>query len=61
VIREPRKLFEDLGLIRFDGRVDYADFSSLSSSVVESLQAIGGVGVSIVRGLVAAADRPVAI
>jgi hypothetical protein len=50
----------DLDLIRFGGRVSYVD--SISSSFVEeSLQAVGGVGVSIRRSLVAAGERPVAI
>ena len=46
-----------LGLIRFGGRVDYVDRVS-SSFVEESLQAFGGVEISICRSLVAAAERP---
>jgi hypothetical protein len=49
-----------LDLIRFGGRVDYVDLIS-SSFVEESLQAVGGVGISIRRSLVAAGERPVAI
>jgi hypothetical protein len=49
-----------LGLIRSGGRVDYVDLTS-SSFVVESIQAVGGVGMSIMRPLVAAAERPVEI
>jgi hypothetical protein len=36
-------------------------FESSSSSVVESLQAVGGVEISVMRFLVAAAERPAAI
>jgi hypothetical protein len=50
----------NLALIRFGGQVDYTDFKS-SSFVVESLQAVGGAGISAIRALVAAAERPVAI
>ncbi len=50
-----------LGLIRFGGRVNYVDLRSSSFVVGESLQAIGGVGIRIVRALVAAGDRPAAI
>jgi hypothetical protein len=32
-----------------------------SSFVVESLQAVGGVAISVIRSLIAAAERPVAI
>ncbi|MBM3773298.1 MAG: restriction endonuclease [Acidimicrobiia bacterium] len=49
-----------LDLIRFGGQVNYVDLIS-SSFVEESLQAVGGVGVSIRRSLVAAGERPVAI
>jgi hypothetical protein len=49
-----------LDLIRFGGRVSYADLIS-SSFVEESLQAVGGVGISIRRSLVAAGERLVAI
>ena len=47
-------------LIRFGGRVDYVELTS-SSFVVESIQAVGGGGISIMRPLVAAAERPVEI
>jgi hypothetical protein len=47
-------------LIRFGGRVTYVDLGS-SSFVEESLQALGGMRVSIRRSLVAAGERPVAI
>ena len=46
-------------LIRFGGRVNYVDLVS-SSFVEESLQALGGIRVSIRRSLVAAGERPVA-
>jgi hypothetical protein len=49
-----------VGLIRFGGRVNYVDPVS-SSFVEESLQALGGGGISHRRSLVDAADRPVAI
>jgi hypothetical protein len=49
-----------VGLIRFGGRVNYVDLVS-SSFVEESLQAPGGVRISIRRSLVAAGERPVAI
>jgi hypothetical protein len=49
-----------MGLIRFGGRVDYVDPGS-SSFVEESLQGLGGVGISSRRPLVNAAERPVAI
>jgi hypothetical protein len=49
-----------VGLIRFGGRVSYVDLVS-SSFVEESLQAFGGVRISIRRSLVAAGERPVAI
>jgi hypothetical protein len=50
-----------VGLIRFGGRVNYVDLVS-SSFVEESLQALGGVRISIRRALVVAAgERPVAI
>ena len=49
-----------MDLIRFGGRVTYVDLVS-SSFVEESLQAVGGVGISIRRSLVAAGERPVAI
>ena len=49
-----------LGLIRFGGRVDYVDPVS-SSFVEESLQGLGGVGISSRRSLVAAGEHPVAI
>jgi hypothetical protein len=48
-----------LDLIRFGGRVNYVDLIS-SSFVEESLQAVGGVGISIDRSLVAAGERPAA-
>jgi hypothetical protein len=47
-------------LIRFGGRVNYVDLVS-SSFVEESLQALGGIRISIRRSLVAAGERPVAI
>jgi hypothetical protein len=53
-------LIGEVGLIRSGGRVDSVDPIS-SSFVEESLQALGGVGISIVRSIVAAAERPVAI
>ena len=46
-----------LGVIRFSGQVDYVGRVS-SSFVEESLQAFGGVEISIRRSLVAAAERP---
>jgi hypothetical protein len=49
-----------LDLIRFGGRVTYVDLVS-SSFVEESVQALGGIRVSIQRSLVAAGERPVAI
>jgi hypothetical protein len=49
-----------LDLIRFGGRVNYVDLVS-SSFVEESLQALGGIRVSIRWSLVAAGERPVAI
>jgi hypothetical protein len=49
--------FPAMGLIRFSGRVDYVD-RVMSSFVEESLQAFGGVEISICRSLVAAAERP---
>lgn len=48
----------EVGLIRFGGRVSYADFRSQSSSVIESLQAFGGSRLSVCRSHVAAAERP---
>ena len=45
-----------LDLIRFGGRVNYGDRVS-SSFVEESLQAVGGVGISIGRSLEAAGER----
>jgi hypothetical protein len=48
-------------VIRFGGRVNYADFRSSSSFVVESREALGGVWISIDWWLVAAGERPVAI
>ena len=48
-----------MDLIRFSGQVNYVDFNSSSSFVVESLQAVGGVGISVKRSLMAAAERPV--
>jgi hypothetical protein len=50
-----------MALIRFGGQVNYTDFRSSSSFVVESLQAVGGAGISAIRSLVAAAERPAAI
>lgn len=50
----------NMGLIRFGGRVTYVDLVS-SSFVEESLQALGGIRISIRRSLVAAGERPVAI
>jgi len=47
-------------LIRFGGRVNYVDLVS-SSFVEESLQALGGIRVSIRWSLVAAGERPVVI
>jgi hypothetical protein len=49
-----------LGLIRFGGRVDYVDPVS-SSFIEESLQGLGGVGISSRRSLVIAGEHPVAI
>ena len=49
-----------MDLIRFGGRVDYVDLVS-SSFVEESLQALGGLRISIQRSLVPAGERPVAI
>ena len=49
-----------MGLIRFGGRIDYVDLVS-SSSVEESLQALGGIRISLRRSVVAAGERPVAI
>jgi hypothetical protein len=49
-----------MDLIRFGGRVIYVNLVS-SSFVEESLQALGGIRVSIRRSLVAAGERPVAI
>ena len=49
-----------MDLIRFGGRVNYVDLVS-SSFVEESLQALGGIRISIRRSLVAAGERPVAI
>jgi hypothetical protein len=49
-----------MDLIRFGGRVDYVDLTSWSF-VVESIQAVGGIGISVLRPLVAAAERPVEI
>jgi hypothetical protein len=49
-----------MDLIRFGGRVTYVDLVS-SSFVEESLQALGGMRISIRRSLVAAGERPVAI
>jgi hypothetical protein len=48
-------------LIRFGGPVDYVVFRSWSSSVVESLQAVGGGRMSICQWFVAAAERPAVI
>jgi hypothetical protein len=50
----------EVDLIRFGGRVNYVDLVS-SSFVEESLQALGGIRVSIRRSRVAAGERPVAI
>jgi hypothetical protein len=50
-----------MGLIRFGGQVNYAEFRSSSLSFVESQQAVGGVEISICPSRVAAAERPVAI
>jgi hypothetical protein len=49
-----------MDLIRFGGRVNYVDLVS-SSFVEESLQALGGIRISIPPSLVAAGERPVAI
>ncbi len=46
-----------LGLIRFGGRVEYADLVS-SSFVEESLQGLVGVRISIRRSRVAAGEHP---
>ena len=51
---------QNVDLIRFGGRVNYVDLVS-SSFVEESLQALGGIRISIRRSLVAAGERPVAI
>jgi hypothetical protein len=56
-LRTHRSSGSNLGLIRFGGRVDYVDRVS-SSFIEESLQAFGGVEISICRSLVAAAERP---
>ena len=50
-----------LGLIRFGGHVNYVDFTASSSFVVESLQAVGGVEISVMRSVVAAVERPTVI
>jgi hypothetical protein len=50
-----------VGLIRSREQVNYLDFRSSPSFLVESLQAVGGVEISVVRSLVAAAERPAAI
>jgi hypothetical protein len=49
-----------VNLIRFGGRVDYDDPVS-SSFVEESLQGLGGGGISSRRSRVDAGERPVAI
>jgi hypothetical protein len=49
-----------MDLIRFGGRVTYVDLVS-SCFVEESLQALGGIRISIRRSFVAAGERPVAI
>jgi hypothetical protein len=49
----------DVGLLRSGGQVNYGDPGS-SSFVEESLQAVGGLGISIHRSLVAAGERPAA-
>ena len=49
-----------MGLIGFGGRVNYVNFES-SSFVEESLQALGGIRISIRRSLVVAGEHPVAI
>lgn len=49
-----------LDLIRFGGRVDYVDLVS-SSFVEESLQVLGGIGISSRGSRAAAGERPVAI
>jgi hypothetical protein len=49
-----------MDLIRFGGRVNYVDLVS-SSFVGESLQALGGIRISIRCALVAAGERPGAI
>ena len=60
--RTPSFVFQAISgsLIRFGGRVNYVDLVS-SSFVEESLQALGGIRISIRRSLVAAGERPVAI
>jgi hypothetical protein len=60
LVGESVRIHRELGLIRFGGRVNYVDLVS-SSFVEESLQALGGVRISIRRLLVAAGERPVAI
>ena len=65
-LEEERRLFASLDihryisavdLIRFGGRVDYVDLVS-SSFVEESLQALGGIGISILRSLWLPASAP---
>ena len=46
-----------LDLIRFGGRVNYVDLIS-SSFVEESLQVLGGVGISVRRAPVDAGEHP---
>ena len=50
-----------MDLIRFSGRFNYGDLRSSPLVVVDGLQAVGGVGISIVRPLVAAGERPAVI
>jgi hypothetical protein len=52
--------YREMDLIRFGGRVNDVDLVS-SSFVEESLQALGGIRISIRRSRVAAGERPVAI
>jgi hypothetical protein len=53
-------LMRCLDVIRFGGRVSYADLVS-SLFIEESLQALGGIRISIGRFLVPAGERPVEI
>jgi len=63
VIRRWKDLIrgKSVGLIRFGGQVNYVGSASLSLSLDEDHEALGGVRISIYPTRVAAAERPTVI